>query len=52
MEPNNQEKKENQTNTKHQTIEKETMEKTTARIRTKILLETLEEYAANETTKS
>jgi hypothetical protein len=51
MEPNNQEK-ENQTNTKHQTIEKETIEKTTARIRTKILVETLKKYAANEITKS
>ena len=51
MESNNQET-EDQTNTKHQTIEKETIEKTTARIRTKILLETLEKYAANETTKS
>ena len=51
MESNNQEK-ENQTNTKHQTIEKETIEKTTARIRTKILIETLEENAANETAKS
>ena len=51
MEPNNQEK-ENQTNTKQQTIEKETKEKPTASIRTKILIETLEEYAANETTKS
>jgi hypothetical protein len=51
MESINQET-ENQTNTKQQTIEKETIEKTTAGIRTKILIETLEEYAANETTKS
>jgi hypothetical protein len=51
MEPNNQEK-ENQTNTKQQTIEKETTEKTAAGTRTKILIKTLEEYAANETTKS
>ncbi len=51
MEPNNQEK-ENQTNTKQQTIGKETKEKPTVRIRTKILIGTLEEYAANETTKS
>ncbi len=52
MESNNQEK-ENQTNTKQQTIEKETIEKTTARIRAKKkLIKTLEEYAANETTKS